>query len=76
MLLSGFLGGYTTLSSLIAETCSYGLTSPIWAGVNVVVQFFVGGMLLVFGRVVGFRIGKRVSRKGIAPNVEDGFGAS
>jgi CrcB protein len=70
LLLSGFLGGYTTLSALVAETLSVATTDPGAAAMNLAIQI-VGGaaLILLGGRLAASRT--RRSRNEVAPNVEN-----
>jgi fluoride exporter len=53
LLLAGLLGGYTTLSTLVAETLALAINAPAMAATNVLIQIIVGSMLLELGRRVG-----------------------
>jgi len=61
--LSGFLGGYTTLSALVAETLALAVEEPAVAVVNVAFQVVMGVVLIIVGRVVGVRVVRRVRRR-------------
>jgi fluoride exporter len=69
LLLAGLLGGYTTLSTLVAETMSYGATDPGMAAINVGVQLFAGAGLVIAGRKIGVQLSIRLGPAlGLAPN--------
>lgn len=58
LLLSGLLGGYTTLSTLVVETFAYGAVNPGGAAFNVVLQLLGGGLLMAVGSAIGGRTAK------------------
>ena len=73
LLLAGLLGGYTTLSSLVAE--SLAIDVPLLAAANVNFQVVAGAILVVLGRSIGARFAAAWSRKNIAPStVKDARG--
>jgi fluoride ion exporter CrcB/FEX len=61
LLLSGLLGGFTTLSTLVAETFAYGAVQPVGAAANVVLQLLGGGLLMAVGSGIGGRFTKATS---------------
>jgi len=61
--LSGFLGGYTTLSALVTETLALGIEQPGLAVLNVALQVVIGAVLIIVGRVVGLRLVRGVRQR-------------
>jgi fluoride exporter len=75
LFLAGLLGGYTTLSSLVAETLALAIDAPSLAAANLMIQVAAGAILIVWGRSIGARIAAAASRKNIAPsNVKEARG--
>ena len=72
LLLAGLLGGYTTLSTLVAETMALSINAPAVAVANVLIQVVVGAFLIGFGRSIGELIATAQSRKNVAPNTAEG----